>query len=167
MEKEGRCVAGVLKGMAVDSAKVSWCGGTRGTLTCMKIHERLKSKAVDIHIQKMASLTLNGYHYARLPIHARINSRVHVQQAGYDSQGCRCGVETNVRSSERARRYVGVSEAHHVSPRHCCLACDDRSRFDRAIISSRSIRKGCDSGCNLKKENENRLLWDYRTIQRH
>jgi hypothetical protein len=34
--------------------------GARGPRTRMKIHERLKSKAVDIHIQKMASLTLNG-----------------------------------------------------------------------------------------------------------
>lgn len=53
----------------------------------MKIHERLKSKAVDIHIQKMASLTLNEHHYARLPLHVSDNSRVHVQQAGYESQG--------------------------------------------------------------------------------
>ena len=46
----------------------------------------------------------------------------------------------------------------------------------RAIISSRSVRKGCDSGSILKKKkkkkkkkergNESRLLWDYRTIER-
>lgn len=43
----------------------------------MKIHERLKSKAVDIHIQKMASLTLNGHHYALLPTRARSRPRTH------------------------------------------------------------------------------------------
>lgn len=40
-------------------------GAARSPITRMKIHERLESKAVDIHIQKMASLTLNGHHYAR------------------------------------------------------------------------------------------------------
>ena len=78
--------------MAVDSAEGIVGAQERvEPRRCMKIHERLKSKAVDIHIQKMASLTLNGHHYARLPTHASINSRVHVQQAGYDSQGVKTG----------------------------------------------------------------------------
>ena len=33
-------------------------------IPAMKIHESLNLKAVDIHIQKMASLTLNVVHYA-------------------------------------------------------------------------------------------------------
>lgn len=43
--------------MGVDSSEASFVARP---ITRMKIHERLESKAVDIHIQKMASLTLNG-----------------------------------------------------------------------------------------------------------
>jgi len=60
--------------------RVSWrADELAGPRMRMKIHERLKSKAVDIHIQKMASLTLNGHHYAWLPTRARSRPLTHTR----------------------------------------------------------------------------------------
>jgi len=57
----------------------------------MKIHERLKSKAVDIHIQKMASLTLNG-----APLRAATNQ---YQRKG---ENARARARARERETERA-----------------------------------------------------------------
>lgn len=74
----------------------------------MKIHERPESKAVDIHIQKMASLTLNGHHYARpTNTRARCARARGLQRAGYGSQGWR-SASGNVVHVDRRRRLRGA-----------------------------------------------------------
>jgi len=85
----------------------------------MKIHERLKSKAVDIHIQKMASLTLNG-----APLRAATNQ--------YRREG------ENARERARCRVYARGS-----ARRHCATlllgmrrqALIDRSRLSFRVVS--------------------------------
>lgn len=93
-------------------------GGGLRAAPRMKIHERLESKAVDIRVQKMASLTLNGHHYAR-PTNTRRGWRVHHgNESGYGSQGWRSGSAARWIYT-RSRRLRGAPP-----PRHCRLACD-------------------------------------------
>lgn len=135
-----------LKAMGVDSARVSWKRVAEPhERRRMKIHERLESKAVDIRIQKMASLTLNGHHYARPTNTRRVcttaTSRLRLPGVAERERG----------SVVRWWIDVGVSGAHHErSPRHCRLACDDRS----SALSFRAVpfEKGVTRAVIWKKE---------------
>lgn len=130
----------------VEAEKMQWSrnlGEFHGPRTRMKIHERLKSKAVDIHILKMASLTLNGHHYA-LTTNATvcftcacIPHTFSGEVAGYME------LYRGARVFQQRRRW---------RQRHCSLACDDRRSSSRPL-SFRAVPfvKGCDSGYNSRR----------------
>lgn len=83
-------------------ARTSSRGGVPGTR--MKIHERLKSKAVDIHILKMASLTLNGQHYA-----LATNTAVCFARAYMYIPCSRTRIRENSRENSRAKATYAAS----------------------------------------------------------
>jgi len=84
----------------------------------MKIHERLKSKAVDIHIQKMASLTLNG-----APLRAATNQYHESEKAERERERARA---RRAKPHEHCRVCARLGSARRGGiARHCSLACDD------------------------------------------
>jgi len=117
----------------------------------MKIHERLKSKAVDIHIQKMASLTLNGAplraatnQYQRKGENARARERerdgARARSRAKPHEHCSCRVYAgDSRRGSRAR--LAAAASRDIAPWHATTG----DRPLPSVISSRIIRKGRDS----------------------
>lgn len=101
------------------------------------------SKAVDIRILKMASLTLNGHHYALTtntpPCVSRARVSAHVLGRSRELRGL-------------VSRYARFFQQRRWRQRHCSLACDDRRSSSRPL-SFRAVPyvKGCDSGYNSRR----------------
>lgn len=128
----------------------------------MKIHERLKSKAVDIHIQKMASLTLNGHHYAWLPTRVRARGPAYIHDCycvlRYDSQ------EKSRACSARAARCIEtarISRDDDIAPWHATIG----GRLARLSFRVVPFGKGVTWG--VVREGETDYSGDRRTIRRH
>lgn len=159
------------RAMVAQPRRVSWrADELTGPRTRMKIHERLKSKAVDIHIQKMASLTLNGHHYAWLPTRLRARTRTRVVE-------CACAPGHTLRNSQgkpracSARYTLALAVLAASRRRHGSLACDDGDdRLARYHFRAVPFGKGVTRGVTREGERDRpRRLppRSPRTIRRH
>jgi len=122
--------------------RVSWrADELAGPRMRMKIHERLKSKAVDIHIQKMASLTLNGHHYAWcLPTRARSRPLTHTRVFACMCVSPHATEFPRETASVQCALHACIRGAHVSRRRHCSLACDDR-RSSRSLSISFQLER--------------------------
>lgn len=138
--------------------KMRWSrnlGEFHGPRTRMKIHEPLKSKAVDIHILKMASLTLNGHHYA-LATNTTVCVCIHTRSR-----------EKSRATSRESRIEVRAFSNNYdddIAPWHATI--DDR--LTRYHFEPFHLWKGVTRGITREGETGGRrLLRDRRTIRRH